>query len=325
MLMEDDKRFIRLTLADIDFGKGVRWDIYNGDRQLILRKGEVINTRAEAEAKIQKGWYRLIHVGNEDVQEPLVNSGERITRPRPKGGVSNDSNTSSPAESAPAPQKSKAVDLSLESSRIKIGDPIQLQSSVDQSRYVVRLIGYLKNRGLMVTQPEVHGELVMLREGQSFVGRFFSGQSAYAFSASVAKQTSVPFPHLHLTYPKEIRGMEVRKAARIDVDLISALEATDGGNLLPGKVVNLSLSGAGLRTKQPIADKGQTITLKFKISVLDIDSYLVLLAEVCSVSQSADESNMPYLYGLKFVHMDNMTQLSLAAFVYGRLQELQGH
>ncbi|MBK9783683.1 MAG: flagellar brake domain-containing protein [Betaproteobacteria bacterium] len=39
------------------------------------------------------------------------------------------------------------------------------------------------------------GNWSCVKEGQSFIIRFFSGQNAYAFTSVVARQTSVPFPH----------------------------------------------------------------------------------------------------------------------------------
>ena len=68
---------------------------------------------------------------------------------------------------------------------------------------------------------------MMLRDGQTFVGRFFSGQRAFAFSTALVKQTSVPFPHMHLAYPRDLRVQEVRKSPRIDVQMIAAIEFVD--------------------------------------------------------------------------------------------------
>lgn len=327
MFDEEEKKFIRLDHRDIDLGRPLRWAIYNGDRDVVRRQGDVIETQAEIERVFEKGAYRIVTMVDlsEGRQGESLRPGAGVIQVRagkrvlPEGEKPE---ADEPESKAPAAGKKK--EFTLESSKIRVGDPIQLQASPDQPRYVVRLIGYLKNRGLIVSQPELNGEVVMLRDGQGFVGRFFSGQNAFAFSTTVVRQTSVPYPHMHLIYPRDLRGVAVRGSSRLDVSIIASIEPGAGQPAMPGKIVNLSVNGAGLQTKLPLGEKGAVIGLKFKVSMLGVDSYLVLNAEICNVSQNPDEPAMPNLYGLKFVDVEHASQLSLMAFVYHKLQEEHG-
>lgn len=221
---------------------------------------------------------------------------------------------------APPPRESFTT---LEASRIRIGDTLLMQSSPETPRLAVKLIGYLKNAGVIVTVPTNGGELVMLKDGQSFIVRFFSGQSAHAFTATVVRQTSVPFPHVHLSYPREVRGQGVRKGARIDVDLIAAISVlnAEGAELSrSGKIVNLSTGGAALRAKESLGQKGDVIGVKFKILTHDIPSYLDFASGIRLAKQDPEgDPSMPYLYGIEFDNADQGMSLALAAFVYQKI------
>ncbi|MDP1924970.1 MAG: flagellar brake protein, partial [Thiobacillus sp.] len=110
---------------------------------------------------------------------------------------------SSPAGKAePAPREGGV--LTLDQIKLAIGDAIQLQfqSDVEPSRSFVTLIGYLEGQSVVVTTPIINGSMMLVREGQDFVVRLFSGKSAYAFTTSAKRVTNTPYPHLHLAYPK---------------------------------------------------------------------------------------------------------------------------
>ena len=213
----------------------------------------------------------------------------------------------------------QAREVTFDNSRVRIGDALQLEVSPDQPRFLVSLIGYLKNKGIIVTPLENAGGLVMLREGQAFVGRFFSGQSAYAFSTTLVKQTSVPFPHVHLAYPRDLRVQEVRKSPRIDVQMIAAIEMVDREGQFSGKICNLSATGAALRTKQRMANKGEKIRLKFKLRIHGMETFLTVLCEVRMLNENRDDPSMPFLWGLHFIDPDHHAHFALSAYVYGVL------
>lgn len=228
------------------------------------------------------------------------------------------------ARAAESEAPSREMFATLEASKIRIGDTLIMQSSPETPRLSVKLIGYLKNVGLIVTVPTNGGELVMLKDGQSFIVRFFSGQSAHAFTSTVVRQTSVPFPHVHLSYPREVRGQGVRKGARIDVELIAAITlpgVADGeeAQSRSGKIVNLSTGGAALRSKTALGHKGDVIGVKFKILTHDIPSYLDFPSTIRMVTHDHVDPAMPYLYGIEFANTDQGMSLALAAFVYQKI------
>lgn len=289
MAQDEQGGFVKVGLNDVEVGKPLADPLYDGNRKLLLKRGYVVENIRQCELLIERGLYRNLR--------------ERAATPPV-------------AEDAPP---SRETLTTLEGTRIRVGDPLYMQSAGDSPRMIVKLIGYLKNRGLIVSVPEVDGEFVMLKDGQSFIIRFFSGQNAYAFTSTVARQTSVPFPHMHLSYPREVRGLEIRKDSRIDVDLIASISVDGETGVSAGKIVNLSTGGAALRAKGPLGSKGDTVSVKFKISINDMQSFAVFDSLICSITEDKVDPVMPFLHGIKFVKPDQNMTLAVAAYVYQKI------
>ena len=296
MAIEGSGGFIKVSTSDVEVGKPLTHPLYDGNRKLLLKRGYVVENTHQRELLIERGLYRNIN--------------ERNAPPNQGGSGSSESGSSS-TESI----------TTLEATKIRIGDPLHLQSSAEAPRLLVKLIGYLKGRGLIVTEPGADGEYVMLKDGQSFVCRFFSGQNAYAFTTVVSKQTSVPFPHVHLSYPREVRGLEIRKGARIDVDLITAVTMDVDGQSKQGagKIVNISVGGGALRAKTPLGQKGETVGISFKVQVGEVQTLIVFDSIIRTVSHDANEPGMPYLHGLQFMDPEPHMAMALTAFVYQKM------
>lgn len=301
MLADEKATYIKVSARDIEVGKPLPWSLYDGNRKLLLKRGYVIENQRQCDILVENGLYRNAY-------------GREMEGPRQAPAAK-------PAEDDGL--GAREAKTSLEGSRIRIGDLIQLQSSSSAPRYYVKLIGYLKGKGVIVSAPEADGELVMIKEGQSFIARFFSGQNAYAFTANVTRQTSVPFPHIHLSYPREIRGLEVRKGSRINTDLIAAIAMSKGEQIAAAsaKIINLSTGGAALRSKTTLGHKGDIINVKFKIDVEDIDSYLVFDSVIRANSYDASDPAMPYFYGIEFVNVEHVMAMALAAYVYKQMAD----
>lgn len=300
-MLDDEHTFVPLQLKDIEFGKPLPWTIYNGDRVPVRRKGQVIGTRAEADEVMERGAYRL--------EEERSREGAGILVPEGVGRA---------AERAPAKGPAKDADgIDFEHSRIHIGDPLVLQA--DTSRYTVRLIGYLKHRSVIVTPPEIDGDLVMIRDGQACLGRFFSGRHAFAFNTSVLRQTSVPYPHVHLAYPREMKVQVVRHAMRVDVGIIAVIVFPGQAGQVSGKIVNLSPTGAGVRSKNALGKPGDVVTLKFRLLVNGVEVVFSLDGEIRNIEESAADPALPFMHGLHFLEVEGAMHVALSAFVYGAL------
>ena len=215
--------------------------------------------------------------------------------------------------------------IALEEARLQIGDLVQLQSQQGNRdvRYSVRLIGMCKGRSVLVSTPMEEGKYLLLREGQSFVLRAFSGKSAYAFPTHIIKSVNTPYPYLHLSYPKQVKSLVVRRGARAEVHLICAITHCDDTPLqAAGSLLNISIGGGLLAARQQLGETGQKLTVKFKVEVNEIDVLLELNAIIRSLVVEPDgETDTPYNHGLQFVDVSPEDSIPLLAFVYHMLLE----
>jgi c-di-GMP-binding flagellar brake protein YcgR len=225
----------------------------------------------------------------------------------------------------PAKEATSEKQITLDEARLQIGDLVQLQSQTDgnDTRYSVRLIGLSKGRSVLVTTPMIEGKYLLMRDGQSFVLRAFSGKNAYAFATQIIKSINTPYPYLHLAFPKEVRSLVVRKGARAAVNLVCAITSCDDVPMqAAGTIVNLSIGGALLTAKQPLGEKGQRLMVKFRVIVNGIEALLEINAiiRVINIDESG-ETIMPYNHGLQFVDVAAEDSIPLLAYVYHELLE----
>jgi c-di-GMP-binding flagellar brake protein YcgR len=139
----------------------------------------------------------------------------------------------------------------------------------------------------------------------------------------VIKSTSAPFPHLHLSYPADVRGLTVRKGARAKVKIIIAVGREDDVKFsASGTMENLSISGALLVTKSDLGKKGERIVVKFKLIVAGIESVLSVPCIIRAINVDYHpESNGENHFGVEFVDAQPQDMIVLSAFVYQKLLE----
>lgn len=294
-----------LGKGDIIFGRPLPWSIHDRDGNLLLRRGHVIESRAQFDALLRQELYRT--------SEPRL-------------ALVRQHDTPATRKAADAALTAERIEK-LESIRLHVGDTMQLQSLADDgTRYYVKLIGYACDKSVLVTTPVVDSRVSLMREGQSFVVRAFSGRNAYAFTASIFKVANTPFPHLHLTYPHEVRSARVRKDSRIDTSIIAAVtvpNARHSGNAAAATITNLSIGGALLAAPKPLGRGGDRLSIRFRLALHDIEVYLTLDAIVRSVAHDAavEGAAAAFAHGVQFVNVPEQHVVALTAYVYHMLAD----
>ena len=290
--MKQGASYIPVHKSDLVVGRPLPWTVYDGSRNLLLRQGVVLETQTQVDALLENG---------------LSRRDERAVGETGKTG---------------ATEADAGRSLPLDEIKLTIGDALQIQTQVDhaEARYYVKLIGYLKGKSILVTVPEIDGRLCFVREGQSFVVRLFSGKSAYAFSANVLRSTSVPFPHMYLSYPSMVRGLVVRTGERIPVRIICTVARHDGTKTVSsaGVLTNMSVGGALLSSKTSLGRKGELLSVKFRVAIRGIEFLAAIDATICAVSRDETED---FLHGIQFVGLSDEVAIALTAFVYQNLAE----
>lgn len=205
-----------------------------------------------------------------------------------------------------------------------IGNTLQLQfspGSVDD-RYYVKLIGFLENKSILVTTPRMDGSALKIPNEQRFIVRMISGNSAQGFSATSIYSTTHPYPHLHLTFPKNLESITVRKAERVNCKLIVTVNNEEPerslGDGQSASMEDISTAGSQLFTIEPIGEKGDTITINSKVNVAGIEQYLTISGIIRRVVEPKEEGDK-FEYGVEFVMIEDKDKLLLHGFVYEQM------
>ena len=287
-----------VTLEELQLGKPLPWNLYDREGNRLASENEVIETPQQLQML-------LAH------QPCRQADNDETTRRLP--GNSDSDNTVYP----------------FEAMKLKVGDRLQMQlpELLSSERVIVKLIGYVNQLSLLVTPPrEANGLRIKLLENDPVVIRVFTSQNAFGFQTSVSKIINVPFEYVHLSFPKEVKGMVIRKAPRVRTKIICSVATQQAHDQKSsGIITNLSCSGALLDSTQPIAAKGETIHLSFRINLHAIDTLLQVSAVVRSQFSDEDGSapngRKLYHHGLEFVDLQPNDTLVLQSMIYHRIVE----
>ena len=309
-LLEEDSEFEKISPSDLQLGEKLNCDLYDGDRKLLKKKGEAVMIAAEIDGLFAKGVYKL-----EDIKIYRETSSPLVEKDPSKPGAVFRRAGSLAAPKKPeepqAPVKPKSIPF-LEA-KPHIGTPIQLQSGPQDPKFVVRLIGFLEDKGLIVSTPKLDNEFALVREWTTFTARFFTGLHAHEFTTNVIKQTTTPYPMMHLSYPKNVLLQKIRSSHRVETDLIMIAIDPVRGIKLPGKIFDLATNGASMGSIQPLGEVGDRFTASFKINVQGMESLIELTCQIRKVLPPSGK--MKFGYGVSFHDIEASLQFALSAYV----------
>lgn len=286
----------RIKDNELHVGQPAPWSLYDHNNQLLLARGTVVESPRQLEQLMLRGLFRKLDIRDSVTPQPDTRADDSPTREEIKG---------------------------LDEIKLAIGDTLHLQSQTEGAsvRYAVKLIGFLRGKGVIVSTPTQEGKVLLMRDGQGFVVRVFSGKSVYAFPTSVFKVANVPYPHLHLTWPSQVKGLVVRSGARAKVNLIAAIR--DARNKAgAANLGNLSIGGCSLSAKTSLGKITDRIGIKFRVIISEVEQYIDLEGLIRSINHDTDPHGVALIqYGIQFVDIPAGDQLALTAYVYHALFE----
>lgn len=285
--------------ADIQVGKPLVWTVYDKFGRLLMREGAIVESQRQLEGLSENGLFR-------DLNEAPV-----------RRGVASEA-----AEKPATPEASQNEEL--RALKLNIGDAIQLQDySADKHRYFVKLIGYAERKSLLVSHPTLNDKLSFVKDGDSYLVRGFSGTKTYEFNASVLAVCLTPYPHLHLTYPAQVKTVNMRGAVRIKLRLVCTLETTAGGAKLPAVIEDLSISGARVRADKAFGQVGDKVTVGLRLQIEGESQVFLVQAVIRNVRGEPDsQTGRPVImHGLEFVQTMSLELTMLQNYVYRSMLE----
>jgi len=210
---------------------------------------------------------------------------------------------------------------------LTVGTPLQLQgvAVADPPRYQVRTIGYLPGGSLVVTTPQPRGKLAIVRAGQFFKVRMLRGESVMGFETQVLQSYNVPYPHLHLAYPKAIESIVVRNALRVNAEVDAVArnisEGPEGGEHSV-TFADLSMTGAKLVAERPLGVVGDTLHLSFEVDVAGKPEKLTLLGTIRNLAvRDRQKVELGYNHGIQFGKINRYQQVLLHGWVLQRMAQ----
>jgi c-di-GMP-binding flagellar brake protein YcgR len=297
--------------ADLAVGKPLQQAVYDWHGKLLLAAGCVIENQGQLQGLIDNGFIQdsTWDLSPRPAKESLLTGTLRRTAP-----------THEPENEPAQSNANKEVVVGMDDVRWYVGETLYLQLIDNPAvRYTVRLIGFVKNKTVLVTAPAIDGKLEFVRDGQTFIVRAFAGKKAYAFVTSAVKSVHSPHPYLHLAFPKEVRCTVVRRGVRAQVKIIASVALENPERTGAAVLTDLSMGGASGTIKQTLGQKGEEGQIKFKVHAAGQDEYLNLKMALRSIAPS--ENGDGYKHGFEFLDVSIHDRLILSAFVHQILAE----
>lgn len=213
---------------------------------------------------------------------------------------------------------------------LDIGDNLQLQIGADEeTRYYVKVVGYLAGKSLVVTTPMLDGQVMPISEGQTLVVRLMSGNEIVGFSVTVLCSAARPYHHLHLSFPQNVQAVTVRKALRVDLNMPALAHAcmTNSFELDAAQeqqevtIQDMSTSGALLIAKKPLVENGQGVLVSLDFDVADSVEKVTLQAIVRNIRTERGEKvgQRVFHHGVELRLSDRAQSVLVHAFVYQKI------
>ncbi|PYF84902.1 MULTISPECIES: flagellar brake protein [Marinomonas] len=219
---------------------------------------------------------------------------------------------------------------------VPIGTNVQVEFISPPGRYMVKVLGNIPGRSLILSAPKINGKNILVRDGQVVNIRLMLSTHVCAFSSKVAKSYLEPAAHLHIAYPEYVETSEVRQAVRVETRLIANVEPNGSPLSISSPsssvIIDLSFGGAKLISKEDFGSVNQTMKLNCNVKVGPYNHLLKLDCEIRSqeiqmleqVQASLVDNDFLarmgveyfYVYGVRFVDLAKDVGIPLMAFIF---------
>lgn len=206
---------------------------------------------------------------------------------------------------------------------LKVGDTVYLDFSGvgSRSRASSTVLGWREGVSVMLTQPVAGDKPLQLFEGENVTLRVFTGQSAFAFRANVCKANNLPFPYVHIGFPRHVHVVEIRRSPRSRVGL-PATFSVGGSQAGHGTILDIGAAGALLDTGKVLDREVTDLQLAFSFELHGVHVSLDLHAHVLGVKGYSSQGQQPSVqYRLAFDQLQPNDRLILSSLVWFQMYE----
>lgn len=213
-----------------------------------------------------------------------------------------------------AAAEAQSQQVGFENVLIRPGDAVQVHLAEIEQRCMSRYIGHVTGKSVLLEAPVANNQVLHLRENQTVSVRAFSGTSAYAFNSQVTKAYSAPLPYLHLAWPRSVRAVSIRGAARVDFSITARVVNASLNAPLSHDIVitDLSITGAAFHAEKPVGKRDDELIIRFSANLHNVDVEPVLPCVIRSVNPTSDGH---IKYGVQFTDLSLLDTLTLQGLV----------
>lgn len=306
MAQQKDVRPIPKGLVQI--GTPIEYPIYDEHGKLLMQIGTIVATEKQLESLYLRGLY--MDIKSTDILYENMREGKTSKEP------------ASPQKSQQAPEAETLVNFSLNT--IKFGESIHISPLSDesgQSKFTVRYLGGLDKKSIICTLPVLDEKMVYIKENSGFSAVVFSGKNIYKFSTLVEVTYSRPYPHMHLKFPLNVYGNQIRKNQRVSTSIIVSMlnkSAGDNHNVkTAGRIVDLSLGGAMIESSKPAGTVGDPLECAFKISMDGDEAVFTINSTLRNIIDTIGENAKPmFKHGVSFEQISFQDKAVLQSYIY---------
>lgn len=140
------------------------------------------------------------------------------------------------------------------------------------------------------------------------------------FASEILAASAVPFPHVFLQYPRLVNLRHVRSAVRVNVGVsaqVANFSADDHCEMQPAQIVDMSVRGLKLSSKQVLGDIGDELAVHMYLTLDDIVRDIMLTGIIRTRTAVADGETC----GVEFTQLDENKRVLLYAYVFNMVQQ----
>ena len=280
-------------LDTVAVGKPLPFSVYNGDRKLLLAKGEVVETERMLDLLLRSGR----SIDGEPLSRKLASmNGEAVGDDVFSGYIN---------------------DFNVASGQARVGARLSREESSEN--YPCWVLGADDQHGLIVTAPsKADRSLLPIAEGQTWVFRLLYLTAACKFTSVIRKVQFDPSPLLHIAPPRQVEMRMIRGSPRVLSCVRAAIEVDKEE---PALLTDVGVGGACVAVERARVSlqPGQRLSLSFRISVLDTDYDFRVPATVVSIRSEFDKRYPALQFaGVKIEALSEIERLVLHGYVFER-------
>lgn len=294
---------ILVNSDELVVGKPSPWSLYDSENKPLLGQGELVR--------------------DENHRNTLL--AQKACREMSWETTGGENNSFPPVEEKVGDAKGNSQ-FTFDDMKLRVEDRLQLEppAQLSRERLLVKVVGFIRGVSVLVTTPlTANGQRLQLLENEQVVMRSFSGKNAFAFASSIMKVNKVPFDYLHLSFPNDIQGLVIRKTARVKTRIIATVQY---GNAAQTSAIisDLSANGASLDAKEGLGNKGDVLSLGFRVNLHNIEALLSVKGVIRALisDDTLDIQKAEHIrYGLEFQNLQPNDSVILQSMIYQQMIE----